>query len=286
MHGLITGGTGFLGSALRNAFDAQFTVLTRNPQHEHDIATLDTVKNDQKFDFIINFAGEPIAERRWNKNIKQEIYNSRVETTHDLVSLINRLEKKPSVIISGSAIGYYGHTEQDCSEDSPPESIFISKLCQDWEQAILPVTDMGIRLCIVRTGVVLARGKGMLGKLELPFKLCVGGKIGSGNQVISWIHIEDYINIVVSMLHNPEMQGVYNATAPRPATNLQFVKALAKVMHRPALIPIPAFAVKLLFGEMGESLLLQGQKVLPVRLLTQGFAFKYTDISQALRNLM
>lgn len=286
MHGLITGGTGFLGSALRDTFDAQFTVLTRNPQHEHDIISLAKIKDDQKFDFIINFAGEPIAERRWDKHLKQEIYNSRVETTHELVALVKRLETKPAVIISGSAIGYYGYNEHECSEETPPQQVFISELCQDWEQAIIPVADLGVRLCIIRTGVVLARGKGMLGKLELPFKLCLGGKIGSGNQVISWIHIEDYINIIVSMLHNPEMHGVYNATAPTPVTNKQFVKALAKVMHRPALIPMPAFAVNMLFGEMGDALLLHGQKVLPTRLIKQGFAFKYTDISQALRNLM
>ncbi len=286
MRGLITGGTGFLGTALRKAYDAEFIVLTRNPRHKNEISSLSEVASDQKFDFIINFAGEPIAEHRWNKHIKQEIYNSRVNTTHELVSLVKRLDHKPSVIISGSAIGYYGHSERECSEDTPPEQIFISELCQDWEQAILPVSELGIRLCVVRTGVVLDKSKGMLGKLELPFKLGLGGKIGSGQQVISWIHIEEYINIIVAMLHNPEMRGAYNATAPNPATNLQFVKSLAKVMHRPAIIPMPAFAVKMIFGEMGDSLLLHGQRVLPTRLLEQGFNFKYTDITQALRSLV
>jgi uncharacterized protein len=236
-------------------------------------------------DAIINLAGAPIVDQRWSESRKQEIIQSRAGTTKVLVSAIQAAAVKPKVLVSGSAIGYYGSDPaKTFDEYSYAGQDFLAEVCQAWEAAAEPVTDVGVRLVKLRTGIVLAYG-GTLAKLLPIFKLGVGGKIGSGDQWFSWIHRDDLVSLILFAIANSQIVGVVNGTAPNPVTNDQLTKTLAKVIDRPAFLPVPASALLILLGE-SASVILGGQKVLPQKATINRFAFAYPDLESALRQIL
>lgn len=297
MNILLTGGTGFIGAALCRVLTADghaLTVLSRKPakvpllcgDRVWGLAHLDELDADTHFDAIINLAGEGIADRRWSERRKRQLLDSRIGVTEQLIAYIGRARQKPAVLISGSAIGYYGDQgDKSLDENASAHDEFSHRLCAAWEKAALQAANHGVRVCIIRTGVVVGRGGGFLKRLLPPFKLGLGGRLGNGKQWMSWIHRDDFIAIVQLLLASPGLQGVFNGTAPNPVTNGEFTAYLAQVLHRPALLPVPAAALELLFGEM-SALLLGGQKVLPARLQQAGFAFKYPLLEEALREAL
>lgn len=292
---LITGGTGFIGKALTEkllALDHAVTILSRSPEKVQPLfsanvqvlGSIDEIAPLSHFDVIINLAGAPIFDKRWSEQRKNEIRASRIDLTQHLVRAISRMEVKPRLLISGSAIGFYGNQgDMGLNEDSPAKADFSNSLCQDWEKSALQAEAHGVRVCLMRTGLVLGPGGGILARMLLPFKWGLGGKIGDGQQWMSWVHRDDWINIALAMIENPKMQGPYNATAPNPVRNNEFTRTLADCLNRPALLPIPAWILKFGLGEMSE-LVLGSQKVLPAKLLKQGFEFKHTDLSEALKH--
>ncbi len=294
MNILITGGTGFIGSALSQQLLArhhQVTVLSRKPEavakicgpSVRAIGGIEELSAKDDWQAIINLAGAPIFAARWAPERKRLIRDSRINLTAGLVSYMSAMDTKPAVFISGSAIGYYGDQgDQTLTEPAPAGTDFSGQLCQDWEQAAQAAEKLGVRVCLMRTGLVIGPGGGLLQRMLLPFKLGLGGRIGNGRQWMSWIHRNDWIAIAAAMLENPAMQGPYNATAPNPLTNAEFTQTLAACLNRPALLPAPAGVLKMLLGEMSE-LVLGSQRVLPERLLAQGFSFQYPELAAAIR---
>ncbi|GAB4256584.1 MAG: TIGR01777 family oxidoreductase [Methylomicrobium sp.] len=293
MHILITGGTGFIGTALTRRLVGnghRLTVLSRTPERVPSIcgsgvtgfADFAEIQSDTHFDAVINLAGAPIFDKRWSAAQKRLLWDSRVLLTDRLIQLLERLVDRPQVLISGSAIGYYGDQgDTILDEESPTRDDFSHRLCAAWENSALQAERLDIRVCLIRTGLVLGHDGGLLQRMLLPFKLGLGGKLGDGRQWMSWIHRQDWINIVLAMMNDESMRGSYNATAPNPATNAEFVSALADLLKRPALLPAPSWALKLALGEMSE-LVLGSQRVIPARLLEQGFQFEYDELSAAL----
>ncbi|WP_333877744.1 TIGR01777 family oxidoreductase [Methylobacter sp.] len=297
MNILITGGTGFIGSALTKNLIAQghaVTVLSRNPDNVaqlcgpgfNALGSLSQLKAEDCYQVIINLAGAPIIDARWTEDRKQLIRASRIDLTDHLIAYIARMTVKPELLISGSAIGYYGNQgDKVLTEQSVPANDFSGQLCADWETAAKQAEQFGVRVCLIRTGLVIANGGGFLQRMLLPFRLGLGGRLGDGRQWMSWIHRRDWINIALIMMNDSTMQGAYNATAPNPVTNAEFTRILAQCLKRPALLPIPAWLLKIPLGEMSE-LVLGGQRVIPERLLAQGFKFQYDDLSAALNEAL
>ena len=296
MHILITGGTGFVGSTLCEQFkNLGFKIFiltrksTRKPNLDQSIELINNVNNfKQHYDVIINLAGEPLNKKRWNDKVKQEIYNSRINTTKDIINYIKKAAIKPKVLISGSAIGYYGNDQDKIftEESLPADAGFTNKLCNDWEQIALQATQHGVRVCLLRTGIVLGKNGGALKELIMPFKFGLGATLGNGTQWMSWIHIQDMIEAIMYLINNDNLNGPFNLTAPTPVTNTEFSKQLAKVLHRPCFLKLPNIMVKLLFGEMGETLLLKGQKVLPDKLIKAGYKFKLQTLAEAFESML
>ncbi len=297
---LVTGGTGFIGKALCQTLIDQgndVTVLTRNLEKASLfkeritlIETLDALTDNDAFDVIINLAGEPISQR-WTTAAKARMLQSRLQTTDALARYVQHAQHKPSVFISSSAIGYYGtHEHTSFHEETPPAQDAIGSfprdICQQWEAAASKIAAQGVRTCLLRTGVVLESDGGALAQMLFPFEFGLGGPIGNGRQWFSWIHREDLIRLILHVMQTPSLQGPFNATAPLPVTSKDFSDALGKALRRPALLPLPAFQVKLLFGDMGKTLLLAGQKVLPQKALASGFSFKYPAIQEALADIL
>jgi uncharacterized protein len=291
MNILITGGTGFLGSALTQYLLARghrLTLVSRNParalQRFGNVTVVNNFRDIQPtayFETIINLAGAPIFDARWTEARKKLIRDSRIGLTEQLVEWISRLEVKPLLLISGSAIGYYGDQgDRILTEQAPTKSDFSQQLCADWESAALTAQQYRLRVCIIRTGLVIDQGGGMLERMLLPFKLGLGGTMGAGTQWMSWIHRQDWLAIVQAMIDDPNMSGAYNATAPVPATNAEFTRCLGAFLHRPTCLPLPAWLLKIILGEMSE-LLLGSQRVLPERLLQQGYRFHYSTLEEA-----
>ena len=294
---LITGGTGFIGRELCKLLlesEQQLTVLSRKPEsvaalcgaNVHAINKLADLSKKDSFDAIINLAGEGIADARWSPSRKQVLLDSRVKVTEQLIEFIDRAEKKPAVLISGSAVGYYGDqgaTELD--ESSAFKEGFAHRLCAEWEAVAEQAKGYGVRVCIIRTGLVVGAKGGFLKRMLIPFKLGLGGRLGAGRQWMSWIHMHDYIGIMQLMLKTNKLEGVFNATAPNPVSNDQFTRCLAKILKRPAFLPVPVFVLKLLMGEMSE-LLIGGQRVLPKRLQEENFNFEFTSLEQALQDVL
>lgn len=297
MNILITGGTGFLGSALAKSLSEQgmqVTVLSRTPEIVtrrcgplvHALNNLQQLTTDQHFEVVINLAGAPIFAAPWTTLRKKILRDSRIRLTEELVATLKTLAVKPKLLISGSAIGYYGEQgEQILTEASVPTADFSQQLCADWEAAALAAEELGIRVCIIRTGLVLGAGGGMLQRMLWPFKLGLGGQLGNGQQWMSWIHLQDWLSIVQCMMEDSSMRGAYNATAPQPVTNSEFTQTLAKLLQRPTLLPISAAWLHRVLGEMSV-LVLGSQRVLPSRLQTQRFNFQYPDLHSALRQIL
>jgi hypothetical protein len=293
MNILISGGTGFIGKKLAEylmSMNHNIIVLSRNKAKiSHNIRAISDVieiNNSEKIDVIINLAGAAIS-KRWSDSYKNELINSRINTTRNIVSLIARMDKKPQLFISASAIGYYGSRNAEfLDETSQPQDEFTHRLCKTWENEALQAEKYGLRVCITRLGVVLGKNGGALQQMLPAFKIGLGGVIGSGRQYFSWVHIDDVIGAFYFLIKNKDACGIYNLTAPNPLTNSQFTKALGAAIHRPTCLPMPEFVVKLLFGEMGETLLLKGQRVLPEKLQAVGFKFNYPEIEAALDDIL
>jgi uncharacterized protein (TIGR01777 family) len=273
----VTGATGFLGrrviAELANAGHSPHS-LARNPSPE----SLNSANA------IIHLAGEPVAQR-WTPEAKQRIYASRVDGTRNLVNPISKNSHRPEVLVCASAIGIYGSREDEIlTEDSPPASDFLAHVVVDWEKAAQSAEAFGIRVVNLRFGVVLGKG-GALAKMLPPFKLGIGGRLGSGKQWTSWIHIDDAVNLILFAMENDQIRGAINAAAPHPVTNAEFTRELARVLHRPAIFPVPPFALRLMFGEMAD-VVLASQRVLPAAAQAAGFEFRYSDLAPALANLL
>ncbi|MFY0729313.1 TIGR01777 family oxidoreductase [Pseudomonas sp. NFX15] len=296
MHILLTGGTGLIGRQLCRHWSGQghrLTVWSRRPEKVakicgapvRGIARLEDL-GQEPVEAIINLAGAPIADRPWTHKRKALLWSSRITLTETLLAWLESREQKPQVLISGSAVGWYGDGgERELTEDSGPVSEdFASQLCIAWEETAQRAQALGIRVVLIRTGLVLSAEGGFLSRLLLPFKLGLGGPIGNGRQWMPWIHIDDQIALIDFLLHRNEASGPYNACAPKPVRNREFAKTLGSVLHRPTFMPMPAFALRVGLGEL-SLLLLGGQKATPVRLVQAGFFFKFTDLRAALDEL-
>jgi uncharacterized protein (TIGR01777 family) len=288
---VIAGGSGFLGTALTQGCRAaghRVSVLTRRPRQEDDVAW-SPGGGDQEWravidgaDAVVNLAGEGIADRRWTAARKAAIADSRVRATRALVAAIDGARLKPATLLSGSAIGIYGNRgDEPLTEESPAGSDFLADVCRAWEAAAAPASP-ATRVVLLRTGVVLARDAGALPQMALPFRFFAGGPLGSGRQYVSWIHLADWVAAVQWALATAGVTGPLNVTAPSPATNAEFARALGRAMQRPAVMPAPSFALRLGLGEMADALLLGGQRVLPAKARRLGFEFGYPALDGAL----
>jgi hypothetical protein len=238
------------------------------------------------FDAVIHLAGESIFGR-WSAAKKRKIRDSRVAGTLNLATALAQAEDKPQVFVCGSAIGYYGNRgEEVLREESAPGNGFLAEACQQWEEATTPAVRADIRTAHLRTGIVLSPKGGALGAMLLPFKMGLGGRTGDGQQWMSWVDVRDVVGGIHHILKNDLMQGAVNMVAPKPVRNEEFAATLASVLSRPAILPMPAFAVKTVFGEMGEELLLSSQKVEPGRLISSGYPFRYRDLRASLQDLL
>ncbi len=301
----ITGATGFVGSRLVERLHKEghrILVLTRNTSSAQRVFPPVTFPNVEIIaytptvsgswqdaiagcDGVVNLAGEPIAEERWTPEQKQKILNSRQLGTQKIVEAIAKADPKPSVLVNASAIGYYGTSETAMfNETSSPGNDFLAQVCQAWEAEAQKVKNAGVRLVILRLGIVLGNG-GALGKMITPFKLFAGGPLGSGRQWLSWIHLDDLVSLIVQALINPEMSGVYNATAPNAVRMAGLSQTLGQVMQRPSWLPVPGFALEALLGD-GAMVVLEGQQVLPKRTLESGFEYEYPDLLPALSQII
>lgn len=301
----ITGATGFVGSRLVERLQAErhhVLVLTRNPAAAQKVfpnsafPNLDIIAYTPTesgswqqaiagCDGVVNLAGEPIAQERWTPQRKQEILTSRQVGTQKLVEAIAKANPKPSVLVSASAIGYYGTSETATfCETSPLGDDFLASVCQAWEAEARKVIDADVRLVILRLGIVLGMG-GAIAKMVPPFKLFAGGPIGSGRQWFSWIYRDDLVNLIVQALTRPDMEGVFNATAPNPVRMAELSRTLGQVLNRPSWLPVPSFALEALLGE-GAMVVLEGQQVLPQRTLASGFDYQYPTVKQALEAIL
>ena len=232
---------------------------------------------------VVNLAGEPIAQR-WTGSRREAIRDSRVRGTELLVRTIARLERKPSVLLNGSAVGYYGDRgDEAVGEDSESGTDFLAGVAREWEAAAAPATGAGVRVALLRTGIVLSPHGGALERLLPPFRLGVGGPIGTGRQWMSWIALDDHVGAIEHALATTGLHGPVNLVAPNPVTNAEFAATLGRVLGRPALVPVPSFALELLYGEMARATILAGQRVLPRALLRTGFQFAHPTLEEALR---
>lgn len=297
MHILLTGGTGLIGRALCQFWlrqGHQLTVWSRGPERVaalcgdgvRGIARLEELA-DTPLDAVINLAGAPIADRPWTHKRKALLWDSRVALTERLLAWLESRAQRPRVLISGSAVGWYGDGgERELHEsDAPVVEDFAAQLCGAWEETAQRAETLGMRVVLLRTGLVLAPAGGFLKRLLLPFRLGLGGPIGNGRQWMPWIHLQDEIGLIDFLLQRDDARGPYNACAPQPARNRDFTRALGRALHRPALLPVPGPLLKLGLGEL-SGLLLGGQKALPQRALADGYVFRFTDLDSALADLL
>jgi uncharacterized protein (TIGR01777 family) len=291
---LMTGGTGFIGTHLIRHFQKQgadITLVSRSQEYEKDAklrfltwSQLQShVSELEGLDAIINLAGETINQR-WTDEAKRKILNSRTETTAQIAKLVDRLDHKPRVVINGSAVAIYGtsETETFTEESEKQNSDFLAGVVEQWEKEVDHI--QGTRLVKLRTGVVLGMDGGAFPQMILPYRLMAGGRVGSGQQWFSWIHVEDMVRIVEYCMMKEEIEGAVNCTSPEPVRNDRFGCVVGKVLRRPHWLPIPSFIFKLIFGEMAI-LLLEGQKVMPKKLKKAGFTFRFPQLESAIRDL-
>ncbi len=298
----ITGATGLIGKSLCPRLQREgkdlvlFARNTRSAQSlfpgarviEWDaVAGPPPVGSLDGVDAVVHLLGEGIAAGRWSSSRKKAIRESRAEGTRNLVEALGRSSRPPGLLVSGSAIGFYGSRgDEPLDESSERGGGFLGDVCQAWEEEALAAEALGIRTVLLRTGIVLSPSGGALAKMLLPFRMFVGGALGSGKQWMSWIHIDDEVGLIRHLLNSDGLQGPVNATAPGPVTNSEFSKTLGRVLGRPSILPVPGLVLKLLLGEMAQELLLNGQKVLPQRVLASGYQFKFPELEGALRDLL
>lgn len=293
---LVTGASGLVGTALTAALEKEghevVALVRRAPRSASEIrwdpaSGIPDPAAVEGADAVVHLAGENIAEGRWTAAKMERIRASRVQGTRTLCEALARLERKPSVLVCASAIGFYGDRgDEVLDEDSAPGRGFLTDVCREWEAACEPAREAGVRVVSLRTGVVLARDGGALAKMLLPFKLGLGGKIGDGKQYMSWIALDDLVRAVEHAIEHAELEGPVNGTAPGAVTNLEYTKTLGRVLSRPTIAPMPAFAARLAFGKMADALLLSSARVVPKRLEETGFRFEEPQLEGALRRVL
>jgi uncharacterized protein (TIGR01777 family) len=301
MNIVIAGGSGFLGRALTAALVSDghdIVILTRQPTGNDAgrVRAVPWTPDGQAGSWaavidganaVINLAGESIAGGRWSAARKKRIVDSRVLATRSLATAIGRAVRPPAVFVSGSAVGYYGPLGDELvTEDHRPGDDFLAKVCVEWENEAARIDAARTRVACIRTGLVLARDGGALPQMLLPFRFGAGGPVGSGRQYWPWIHRRDWVDLVRFVIETPGAAGAINATAPDPVTNREFAAALGRAMHRPAFMPAPAFALRLLLGEMADALVLSGQRAVPAKADRLGFTFTYTNVEKALQSIL
>ena len=299
---VIPGGAGFIGTALSRHFankGYEVVVLSRLPEQapavlrEHaEVVAWDGitagpwVRQLRSAGAVINLSGENVGSGLWTHRKKQRIRDSRIFSTRTLVDALRAIETRPAVLLNASAIGYYGpHGDEKLRENWPPGNDFMAELCRDWEYEANKATELGVRVVTMRIGVVLGRGGGALAKMALPFRFFGGGRLGSGKQWMSWIHLDDLVGLFEFALEKATVLGPMNATAPEPVTNAEFTRTLARVLHRPALATMPAFALKALLREQAQ-LILNSQRVIPDKAQEMGYRFKFPLLQAALESLL
>ncbi len=296
MNILVTGASGLIGTALVSSLTSSGHEVTRlvreqpkpgeKAAHWEPMAGSIDANALEGVDAVVHLAGENIAER-WTPTKKAKIRDSRVKGTQLLCETLTRLSSPPKVLVSASAIGYYGHRgEETLTDDSPPGRGFLAEVCRAWEAATEPAKQHGIRVVQLRLGVVLSAAGGALAKMLPPFRLGLGGVLGSGQQYMSWIALDDVVGAIQHALVTEALQGPTNAVAPRAVTNQEFTKTLGKVLGRPTAIPLPAFAARLMFGEMADELLLASARIQPTKLLASGYQFRYPELEEALQHVL
>ncbi|MBG9587172.1 TIGR01777 family oxidoreductase [Cytobacillus firmus] len=295
----IAGGTGFVGSALvKKLLDKkhELFILTRNSADKHASKSLQYVQwlNDddspedalESIDVFINLAGEPINSGRWTDERKKRILNSRITATREVLRIISRLEEKPYTLINASAVGYYGTSRNETFTEANRKSgtDFLAETVTRWEEEASKAEEFEVRTVFCRFGIILEKNDGALPRMALPYKLFAGGPVGTGDQWVSWIHLDDVVNGILYCIEHEQLQGPVNFTSPNPLTMKEFGKILGEVLNRPHWLPTPGFALKIALGEM-STLVLEGQKVLPEKLQALGYDFLYPDLRSALRNI-
>lgn len=296
---ILAGGTGFIGKELSQSLvkqEHEVVILSRNPAKSIPgcrVVNWDLFRvggNWEKeingADIVINLVGEPIADKRWTPEQKQELRESRLRSVKAIYRAIEKASRRPKTLLNASAIGYYGpRGDEILDENSPPGTGFLAELCREWEEEVMKTEALSVRTVRLRIGIVLEKKGGALSKMLLPFQLGLGGPIGSGVQWMSWIHRTDLVNLIIFLIQNQEASGAINATAMNPAKMKDFAKTLGKVLKRPAVFPVPAFVLGILLGELSE-MLLTGQCVLPQRAIQLGFSYQYPTLESALKNIL
>jgi uncharacterized protein (TIGR01777 family) len=298
----IFGGSGLIGTSIISNKDFEeyfFYIYTRsdslsinNVSSHNNLRIIQYDGNDKNIEelkdceIIINLAGASIAGKRWTKKYKKILYDSRIETTKNIIESIRQKDTKLKTFINISATGIYGfRKDEELDENAQPGNDFLANLCIDWEKEALKANDKGIKTVILRTGIVLSRNGGALKKLLVPYRYFIGGYQGNGNQWMPWIHIKDLISIIKGSIIDRDLDGIINCVSPEPITNKEFSKTIGKIMKRPSIFPVPGLILRILLGEFATSIL-KGQKVLPQRLLDLNFKFKFANLNDALRNLL
>ena len=297
MDYLITAATGFIGQKLVNQLltagnevnylgRRRSTALdSRAAFHRWEAGQLPPLDSVPTMDAIIHLAGEPVAQR-WSPEVKRRIRESRIDRTRELVTAISKLRHKPSVLVSASAVGYYGDRgEEILTESSAPANDFLAQVCVDWEREAVRARELGVRVIPIRIATVLGRDGGALKQMLTPFRFGVGGKFGNGRQWMPWIHVDDLVQLLIFAAEHPATDAPLNASAPNPVTNAEFTKAMAAAVHRPALLPVPKFALKLAMGELAD-FVFKSERVIPQATERAGFSFQYPEIGQALQSLL
>jgi len=291
---VITGGSGLIGRALASALverGYEVVALSRRPANVRSLPAGVTAQSYSPSAIdgalaVVNLAGENLSSGRWTPERKQRLRESRLRAGDFVVQAIQKVTERPRVVIQASGINYYGSRgDEEVTESTPPGNDFLARLCVDWETSTAAVEELGVRRCIIRSGLVLSTGGGALPRLLLPYRFFVGGPLGNGRQWYSWIHIADEAEAIRFLVENEAARGPYDLTAPQPVVNAVFSQELGRALGRPSLVPVPAFLLQAIFGEM-SSVLLASQRVLPRRLLEAGFSFRFPDLRSALHDLL
>jgi len=294
MRILITGASGLIGTALQRSFDEighELLLASRKEAKDSQHIQWDVEKGFSELerlegiDAVVHLAGESVFGLSWSDAKKKAIRDSRVDGTRSVVEAISRLKARPNVLVAASAIGFYGDRgDEEMTESSAAGDTFLAEVSKEWESEARRAEDAGIRTVLLRTGIILSKDGGALGTMLLPFKLGIGGVVGSGKQWMSWISIDDHIRVINYAIEYENVRGAVNSVSPNPVTNGEFTKTLGEVLYRPTILPLPSFAVNMVFGEMGDALLLASTRVVPKRLEDAGFEFKYPELKTAIEH--